>query len=170
MRMRTVTIILGLFALSGFIGWQMAGDASLDSQSRSDDWDSLVQQATSHPNYRVISDQIKASGLLPPDKDKEGQTYASNGQFQLGSSKRVPKFPPILATAIVDGVPQVTLSMEDESISTRRRGDVLESGWEIMEVDLTLVVASFDDESHEFPVLSYDRLSGKDDQLIENGN
>ncbi len=169
MRIRTVIIIIGALILSGFVGWQVAGDTALDRQSRSDDWQSLIMHTTTHPDYRAISKQIIASGILPFEKTSTGQGNFRDTEFQLENSKRVPQFPSILATAIVDGVPQVTLSMEGQSIFTSRSGDILDNGWKIVEVDLTLVVASFDDESHEFPVLSYDRLGGNG-QLIENGN
>lgn len=171
MKSKAVTIILALLCLSAFLGWFKASDSGAEQASRSDNWDSLVKDSIMHPDYAEVSSHIRRSGILPVSKkDKKNQSELGGiSQINVTGDVQVPGFPDIIATAIIDGKPQVTLNLEDKTVLSIRSGDILYNGWEIVDIELVTVIAAFDGEEYEFPVLPYDRHEGRD-KLDENKN
>lgn len=169
MNRKMIVIIVCALGLCGVLGWLKASDLSMVDSEPADSWSNLVRTNVTHTDYSSIARKIRISGILPTGDEKDiEQRRVGTGLGEVVDND-VPDFPQIVAIAIIDGVPQVTLFNDDKTVLSTRSGDKLESGWEILKVDLKNVVASFDGEQHEFSVLSYDPFE-RGDELVENKN
>lgn len=169
MNTKIIVIIFAALGFSAFLGWHKASDSSMESSETADSWNNLVQTNITHPDYGSIARQIRISGILPIGANTSDVQTKSGQSVEVIDDGEAPNFPQIVATAIIDGVPQVTLYSDDKSVLSSRSGDVLENGWEIVKVELSNIVAAFDGQQHNFPVLSYDPFAGGE-ELVENKN
>lgn len=167
MNRKTVVIFIGLLGLSGLSGWLKASGSTLARPAATDNWDEDGGKGVFQPDYASIGRQIRISGTLPISQKRalgRSNTLTSAESYE---NEEIPEFPEIVAIGIIDGVPKVTLYSDDQSILSFRNGDVIENGWQIVEVGLSNVVAKFDGEQHSFPVLSYDPFD-RGDEFDEN--
>ena len=161
MRKRLPLIILLLMA-SGVLGWLHAGTSAGARSGEIDNWSTLQSDSMSSSEYKELAKQLKKSALLPLSRKEQialeeaAIKRAKNNYVAARPSQRAaPPFPKILGSSRLNKRHYVHVLIPDKGMKKIRRGDVLESGWEIKTVDRRQVIAVFDEEELTLPVIPY---------------
>ena len=155
MGIRFLVLGLTLAIISLLAGWWRADLAASQVPSIHDEWAGMSGSDISPQQYSVIALRMKASTIFPVSREE-----AKRLEQEAGSAttviEGVPAFPPIVGASVLNGVPHIHLLLEDSTFVKATSGDKLESGWQIISVDLKRVNAVYGDEEHEFLVTNYD--------------
>ena len=175
-----IGLIAALLILSAVLGWMRAGTSAGTRTAEIDNWDSLKYEAQSKAGYQTLAGALKDSALLPFNKKEkkaleEIEAASTARPAADGRLQSAPPFPKILGSSRLDNKRYIHVMGPGETVEKHQKGDVLENGWEIKTVDRKQVIAVFDGEELEIPIISYLEAAYEkpkersDDEEIENG-
>ncbi len=149
---RFIPLIFALLIASAALGWMRAGTSAGTRAADVDGWNALNYAPLSRASYAKMAARLKSAQLLPLSRIEE-KILANGGgpNTAVLGSKNTPPFPRILGYSL----PHVLTEGPDKTTLKFKKGDVLDSGWEIKTVDRKRVIAVFDGEDFEFPIIAY---------------
>mgnify|MGYP000285561588 CR=1 FL=1 len=156
MKKSVIYIVIAGVVLSALLGSFKAQTEIQSTRAPQDNWDSLQNTQTRAPNYSMTAINVKASGILPLT-NSQIRAIDNSGTPQTQNTPTASPFPEIKSVFNTDGTLHVMLMLADNSLVAAKTGDTIETGWTIKSIDLTNVIAVFDEKEHEFAVINYGR-------------
>ena len=154
MQARLLILGVSLAVISLLAGWWRADLSASEVPFNNDKWDALA--GTIDPtHYSKIAENLQGSDIFPISR-AEATRLEQQAGVETKVIEGVPPFPSIVGASVLNGVPHIHLLLTDKSLLKAKSGDELESGWELISVDLKRVNAVYDEEEHEFSVTNYD--------------
>ena len=154
---RMAIFILPLWLAAGALGWLRAGTSAGPRAAEIDNWEALQYAPVSSAVYKAMAASLKQSALLPltfqevqAQEEAEKQDVAA--QNTVGSA---PPFPQIISSYRLNKTRYIQLLNADGTVSKLQQGDVHDTGWEIKTVDRRRIIAVFDGEELEIPIIAY---------------
>ena len=106
--------------------------------------------------YKRLKTLLKSSQFFPSFTQEEIDAEEAAAQLAADANKSAaPPFPKVIGASRLNNVAYIHLQEPDLSLLKVKQGDVLESGWEIISVDDETLIAVFDQEEINIPVISY---------------
>ena len=156
---RFAPLIVLLLCASAVLGWLRAGISAGARAAEPDSWAQLQLGAPSDARFKEMSLQLKRSAFFPESPAEliaaEEAQKAKAGSADVDLPSGAPPFPQIIGASYLNNRRYIHLKMPKNSVAKLQQGDVLDSGWEIKTVDRRRVIAVFDDEEIEIPIISY---------------
>ncbi len=165
---RLALLIFALLIASAALGWMRAGTSAGSRSAGLDGWNAQSYAPLSSAEYTEMVTRLKNAQLLPLSFREEKTLAAEDGADTTDiDDKNTPSFPRILAY----DRPYIYVEGPEKTRVKFKKGDVLDSGWEIKTVDRKHVIAVFDGEEFEFPVIPYLKAAFErpDDESGEDG-
>jgi len=162
--MKTSWVIISfVFAvLSLMAGWWFAGLSASQKPDTRDQWGDLKGAEFVSEYYAKTAQMLHASDIFPISRAEADRRDAIEAQGAADVVKDVPKFPTIIGASILNNVPHIHLQLQDKSLLKAKSGDTLESGWQLISVDLQRVSAVYGEETQDFWVTDYDVKASSD--------
>jgi len=147
-------IIIALIA-SGVLGWLRAGTSAGPQPPTADGWEALQYQPPSAGDYQAMAARLKATSLLPLSRIAERKLGNSPEAPTVAGPGNAPPFPKIASSYVINSTRYVQLLGTDKTMQKVKAGDVLENGIEIKSIDRRRVLAVFDGEEIEVPIIAH---------------
>lgn len=156
MKLKHIFITLLLSALCLVTGWWRAEFARAEMTPEIDQWRLLSNAEIDTKRYAEVVKTMHGTDIFPLSREETLRLEELKLSGALEEQAGRPVFPTIVGASVLNGVPHVHLRIEDNTFTKAKTGDVLESGWELLSVDLNQINAGFDGETYEFWVTNYD--------------
>lgn len=163
MTVKSISLVTGVLILSGVVGWWRAGVNAADVPLDRDMWAQFNVTELGGQEYAAIATRLKASDIFPLSREETAAVANASVAQTQAVEEGLPPFPKIISAFAPDGVPSVTLLLADNSMQTVVSGDSVEPGWELKLVDSQRVIAVYEGEEREFPVINYGRGTAPED-------
>lgn len=153
---RFIPLVILLLIASASLGWFRAGTIAGPRAAEVDGWDALQHGQPSDADYKAMAAKFKQSALLPLTTRLEIENAANAAALQTAAGPlAAPPFPQIVGSSRINNARVIHVILADNTLTKLRQGEVLESGWEIKTVDRKRVIAVFDGEELEIPIIAY---------------
>ena len=156
---RIALFIIPLFIASGALGWLSAGTSAGPRSADVDNWEALLYRPVSPADYKAMATSLKQSALLPLSaKEVQAQAAAAAAAENTSSdvkTRAAKPFPKIIGHYRLNNKRYIQVRNADATVSKLQQGDVHDTGWEIKTVDRRRVIAVFDGEELEIPIIAY---------------
>ena len=153
---RFLPILIVLLLASAALGWLRAGTLAGPQPPAIDGWDNHKYISIPDSEYKRLKAVLKSSQFLPSFTQEELDAEDAAAQIVAGANKSAaPPFPKVIGASTLNNVAYIHLQELDLSLLKVKQGDVLDSGWEILSVDDDKLIAVFDEEEINIPVITY---------------
>lgn len=154
---KLIAVAVGLSALAFSLGWYKSSVDVGAVPDLNDNWSdgAYVNRPQTASTYATLLSAINANQILPMSAEDSAaavSTAGQGGEVDPSDPSYVPPFPEIVSVSEINGETRVHLRLDDETVQYAVAGQRLDSGWQLKTVDLTHIVAVFDEEERHIAI------------------
>ncbi len=145
-----IGLAVALSALAFSLGWYKSSVDVGAVPDLNDNWSdgAYVNRPQTASVYAALLSGINSNQILPLSAEEAAAIASGTGQggdVDPSDPSYVPPFPEIVSVSAINGETRVHLRLDDETVQYAIEGERLDSGWQLKTVDLTHIVAVFDE-------------------------